>query len=208
MPRTSSRSSNQSARIVRAWWSGTSYPACSRVRRDRGSMSSPTCQPLVPALSTTTAWSKPASRNRSVSTTSAIGERQMLPRHTTQIRYGCPGADGSLGGRSLIPPKDARPVPLALVLALVLALATVAIARSLGLVVAQDAVDPGARLVEHVDHAAHLSFAGGLSGLEDRTGQVHAGLADVVPRRVAGHVLELLPRSPLGLLDLGATGVG
>jgi hypothetical protein len=43
----------------------------------------PVCQPAVPALATLTRAARPASSTRRVSTTSAIGERQMLPRQTS-----------------------------------------------------------------------------------------------------------------------------
>ena len=43
-------------------------------------------QPPVPALTTSTRSSRPARSSRSLSTTSAIGDRQMLPRQTKQIR--------------------------------------------------------------------------------------------------------------------------
>src|SRR5690606_32950945 len=48
--------------------------------------------------STTTEDSSPASRIRSVRTTSPIGERQILPMQTTQIRYG--PASLRAGGRA------------------------------------------------------------------------------------------------------------
>ncbi len=46
----------------------------------------PSCQPPVPALSTATRSSRPASATRARKTASAIGERQMLPVQTKQTR--------------------------------------------------------------------------------------------------------------------------
>ena len=54
------------------------------VAAERWSIGSPTCQPPVPKLSTVA--STPAAARRSLRTTSATGERQMLPRQTTAIR--------------------------------------------------------------------------------------------------------------------------
>ena len=52
------------------------------------SMGAPRCQSPVPALSTSTCPDRPARSSSSRSITSAIGDRQMLPRHTRQTRYG------------------------------------------------------------------------------------------------------------------------
>ena len=47
---------------------------------------SPTCQPPVPAESISMSASMPASRTSARIAPSAVGERQMLPRHTNRIR--------------------------------------------------------------------------------------------------------------------------
>jgi hypothetical protein len=46
------------------------------------------CQSPVPVLLTVTSSARPASSISDRVMTSAIGERQMLPRQTKQIRYG------------------------------------------------------------------------------------------------------------------------
>src|SRR4051812_18182808 len=56
----------------------------------------PRCQSPVPELDTETLAASPARSTSSVRMTSAIGERQMLPRHTNAIRYGVPVAGGRL----------------------------------------------------------------------------------------------------------------
>src|ERR1700712_3133259 len=58
------------------------------VSRARGSISLPACHGPVPALSATTRSASPASASKLVKTTSAVGERQMLPVHTKQTRTG------------------------------------------------------------------------------------------------------------------------
>ena len=58
------------------------------VRTVRRSAPSPTCQFPVPADSTSTRPSSPASATYERSTTSAVGERQMLPEQTKQTRKG------------------------------------------------------------------------------------------------------------------------
>src|SRR5579875_92992 len=55
-------------------------------------MPSPTCQPPVPALASSTRPVSPASSTRCCITISAVGERQMLPMQTKTIRYGAPTA--------------------------------------------------------------------------------------------------------------------
>jgi hypothetical protein len=60
--------------------------AASSTETVRGSAPSPSCQPPVPALSTSTRPSSPASSTRARKTDSAIGERQMLPVQTKQTR--------------------------------------------------------------------------------------------------------------------------
>src|SRR5690606_13030744 len=47
---------------------------------------SPTCQSLVPAESTSMSPARPAASTRARNTASAVGERQMLPRHTISTR--------------------------------------------------------------------------------------------------------------------------
>ena len=52
-----------------------------------GPSASPRCQSPVPALSTSTLPVRPARSSSARSTTSAMGDRQMLPRQTRQTRY-------------------------------------------------------------------------------------------------------------------------
>ena len=94
MASTRSQVSNQPGSIWRARCRVASYPA--RVSRSaaRSSIGWPTCHGPVPALTTSTSSASPASATRSASTTAAIGERQMLPRHTTAIRYGVIAREG------------------------------------------------------------------------------------------------------------------
>src|SRR5262245_26129486 len=82
-----SKRSKSSARKRRARWLMRTpcSPASSMARR---SGPSPSCQPLVPALSTRTRSPSPASSARWAMTAAAVGERQMLPRQTKQIRTG------------------------------------------------------------------------------------------------------------------------
>src|ERR1700712_1357738 len=57
-------------------------------------MSSPTCHPPVPALSTSINRLRSLRRARSRRTTSAVGERQMFPEQTKQIRTGARSSTG------------------------------------------------------------------------------------------------------------------
>src|ERR1700722_1218263 len=63
-------------------------------------MASPKCQSPVPALSTATLPPRPALSSSPIRTRSPIGDRQILPRQTTQIRYGCCGSRGEGTGRA------------------------------------------------------------------------------------------------------------
>src|SRR6185436_15073680 len=97
---TRSTSSNQSASNCWARWRVASYPCEVSSAAARRSIGPPTCHPPVPALTTSTRSSRPAASSRSLTTTSAIGERQMFPRQTTATRYGVP-VGVVRGGRSL-----------------------------------------------------------------------------------------------------------
>ena len=107
MARIRSYRDSQDGRNWRARCDEPSWPRLASAARAPGSIASPTCQSPVPALSTTTAPSRPAAASSARSTVSAIGERQMLPRQTRQTRYGAPGSrgDGSsaAGARAMTP---------------------------------------------------------------------------------------------------------
>jgi hypothetical protein len=63
----------------------SSMPRRAASCRARLSASSPLCQAPVPALSIAICSRSPASATSLANTPSAVGERQMLPRHTKQI---------------------------------------------------------------------------------------------------------------------------
>ena len=86
MARIRSHSPSSAARIWRARWSGTAYPASRRTRAARRSMGLPCSSSETPALSTTT--STPARAASCWRIVCAIVERQMLPVHTMRTRAG------------------------------------------------------------------------------------------------------------------------
>src|SRR5690625_378405 len=85
---SSSFSAYASTVNVRARWRVGSSPVFARASAARGAVGSPVCQPPVPLELTWTRSARPARDSRSSRTTCAIGERQILPRHTISIRYG------------------------------------------------------------------------------------------------------------------------
>ena len=86
MASTRSRSASESGSNFCALCRLPSYPAMVRVFAARASIASPRCQVPVPELVTWTRSASPASSIRAARTTSATGERQMLPRQTTAMR--------------------------------------------------------------------------------------------------------------------------
>jgi hypothetical protein len=98
--RASFKSSSRLARSIASTWSksskssGTNWraapesgiPRASPTARLRRSRACPTCQSPVPALSIAIRSASPARLTRWRITASAVGERQMFPRQTKQIR--------------------------------------------------------------------------------------------------------------------------
>src|SRR3954452_24792660 len=80
-----SKRSKSSGEICRAA-PATAIPRRRAASVARASGGSPTCQPPVPALSSSMRSSRPASRTSERITPSAVGERQMLPMQTKRTR--------------------------------------------------------------------------------------------------------------------------
>src|SRR5438874_4318725 len=80
-----SKSSKSSSATVRAAPSSV-MPRSRAAAAARESGGLPTCQLPVPAESISTSPSMPASRSSERMTPSAVGERQILPRHTKRMR--------------------------------------------------------------------------------------------------------------------------
>jgi hypothetical protein len=85
MARSRSKRAKSSTVTCRAAPSSV-VPRRAAVAVARASGGSPACQPPVPALSSSTRSSSPASRTSRRMTPSAVGERQMLPMQTNRMR--------------------------------------------------------------------------------------------------------------------------
>ncbi len=99
---------SRSTGTARARCADPSYPRRSRAASVRWSARSPTCQSPVPAELETTCEPRPVASAIRRKTTSAMGERQMLPLQTNTTRKGGRDSQSSLHHGGDAPPAHQR----------------------------------------------------------------------------------------------------